>query len=304
LPSASLREQRLMSHRAAMLLTILAFALYSTMDALAKLLSQRYPLPMIVGGMALFAMLPIAAATLYTGGPRVLKTRRPAMHAIRTVLVCSNVTCSFFAYRYLPLSDAYAVAFSAPLFLTLAGALFLGETVGWRRWSAVAVGFAGVLIALRPGPGMFSAGALAMLGAAVGYSISTVMTRHLRRTETREATMFYGMSGPIVMGAIWSAFVWVPLQLADLPLLAACGLLNGLGQLCFITALRNAPAGLLAPFQYTQMLWGVLFGFALFGNLPDAPVLLGGAIVICSGLYILHRETVRGRVLAQENAPL
>jgi drug/metabolite transporter (DMT)-like permease len=281
---------------APLLFAVAAFALYSSMDATAKLLSLHYPLPMILAGTTGFALLPIGWMAKRNGGWPALRTRRPMLHATRAVLVLLNIGCAFTSYRLLPLADAYAIAFSAPFFLTIGSTLFLGEPVGWRRWCAIVVGFAGVLIALKPGEEALGVGALAAIGSALSYSAQALVMRYMRRSETRESTIFYPSLFIFSVTGVAAGESWLSLRAVDVPLFALCGTLNGAAQICFATALRGAPAASVAPFQYTQMLWGTLFGLALFGDVPPQSVALGGAVVVGSGLYVLHRETMRGRV--------
>lgn len=281
-----------------LLFAVAAFALYSSADALAKLLAANYTLPVILAGVSGFALVPIGAAALRSGGVSSLRMRRKTLHAVRAVLVLFNISGAYTAYRLLPLADAYAIAFSAPFFITIGATLFLGEPVGWRRWSAIVVGFAGVLIALKPGEETLSYGALAILGATLTYSMSSLLLRHMRLTETREATTFYPSLFVTLAAGIAAGDAWFELRFADLPVLALAGLCNGTAQLCFTSALRAAPAASVAPFQYTQLLWGTIYGAALFGDVPGPSVLLGGTIVILSGLYIFHREAVRGLTAA------
>lgn len=278
-----------------LLIAVAAFALYSSQDATAKLLAQRYPLPMIVALNAGFALLPIGWLVLRNGGWSTLRTRRPVLHATRAVLVLLNVSFAFTAYRLLPLADAYAIAFSAPFFITIGSMLFLGEPVGWRRWGAIVVGFAGVLIALQPGKERLSFGALAAIGSALTYSTSSLLLRHMRLSDTRESMIFYPSLVVLLAGCIATGDSWRTLRGVDVPLFALCGFFNGFAQICFASAMRGAPAASVAPFQYTQILWGMLYGLALFGDVPAQSVLLGGIIVIGSGLYVLHREASRDR---------
>jgi drug/metabolite transporter (DMT)-like permease len=279
---------------APLLFAVAAFALYSTMDATAKALSMKYPLPIVLAGTTGFALFPVTWMALRSNGWAGLIPQRKKLHAMRAVLVLINISCAFTSYRLLPLADAYAIAFSAPFFITIGSTIFLGEPVGWRRWSAIVVGFIGVLIALKPGEETLSFGALAAIGSALSYSVSSLVLRYMRLTETRESTIFYPNLFILVVAGIAAGESWLSLRAADLPLFLLCGLLNGLAQLCFTTAVRNAPAASVAPFQYTQLLWGSFYGLILFGEVPAWSVLFGGTIVIASGLYVFHREAARG----------
>jgi drug/metabolite transporter (DMT)-like permease len=279
---------------APLLFAVAAFAFYSGSDATAKVLSRDYPLSMIIACVSGFALLPISWMVMRSGGVRVLRIQNKKLHVARAVLVLCNISCGFTSYRLLPLADAYAIAFSAPFFITIGSTLFLGEPVGWRRWSAIVVGFIGVLIALKPDESALSYGALAAVGSALSYSMSSLVLRHMRLSETRESTIFYPSLFVATVACIIAGESWLTMRTVDLPLFVLAGVLNGTAQLCFTIAIRNAPAASVAPFQYTQLLWGSLYGMALFGDVPGWSVLVGGAIVIGSGLYVFHREAVRG----------
>ena len=174
----------------------------------------------------------------------------------------------------------------------------LKEQVGWRRWSAVGVGFIGVLVMLRPGAGVIDIGAFAALGGALCYSINMLIARGMRGTEKPVSFAFYSTIISLGANAVLTTFVWVPPTWPDIGMHAAAGLISGCSVIALLTAFRLAPAAVVAPFQYTQMLWGVLAGYLIWGVVPDVWLGVGAAIVIASGLYILYRETVLGRGVA------
>lgn len=273
-----------------------AFALYSGMDTLVKWLTGGYTLPQIIFLNSLFALIPMTVIVLSRpGGVERLRTTRLPLHLLRGVFGLCSGTCAFFAYASMPLADAYAVAFSAPLFITALSVPLLKEQVGWRRWSAVAVGFAGILVMLRPGAGVISLGALAALGGALFYSCSVITVRFMGPRESSFAFALYSNLVCIAATGVLLPFVWVTPDWTDLGLFLGCGLLNGIAFLMMIVGYQRAPAAVVAPFQYTQMLWGMLAGYLVWGDLPDEAMLVGGSIVIASGLYILHREAFRRR---------
>jgi drug/metabolite transporter (DMT)-like permease len=193
----------------------------------------------------------------------------------------------------MPLADAYAIAFSAPLFITMLSVPLLREHVGWRRWTAVAIGFVGIIIMLRPGSGVIGLGSLAAMGGALGYATSVLLMRHMRRTETAAAQMVYPTMVSLLGTGGLMPWVWIPPTPVEWALLAAIGLFGGAAGICLVTAYRGAPATVVAPFQYTQILWGMGFGFMIWSQRPDRQMLLGAAVVISTGIYILHRETIR-----------
>jgi drug/metabolite transporter (DMT)-like permease len=198
----------------------------------------------------------------------------------------------------MPLADAYAFIFATPLLITVLSVPMLGETVRWRRWSAVLVGFAGVLIMLQPGGGSFDIAAGAALAAASASALSIILVRKLSTTETTASIAFYTNAAALVVMAFLLPIGFVPPTLADLALMALAGLAGGTALMFLIAGYRRAQAAVVAPFQYSQMLWGVLLGWLLWGDLPSTAVAIGATVVVASGLYILYREVVRaeGRV--------
>ncbi|MEE8272204.1 MAG: DMT family transporter [Alphaproteobacteria bacterium] len=275
----------------------LAILLLATMDSAIKWLSADYPTGQIVFFRAAFGLLPLAVLVAGSGGPAALKTRRPLAHLGRGLIGAGAAFCFFFAFSVMPLADAYAIAFAAPLFMTALGVPMLGERVGAHRWSAVVVGFVGVLIMLRPGTvgldGILGVGTAAAIAGTFLFAVAATLIRRLSRTESNAAIVFYGTGVMMAASAISLPFGFVPPTPADFVLLAAVGLLGGIGTIAMTAAFRAAPIAVLAPFEYTAMIWAVAFGYALWDDLPDGWIITGATIVVASGLYILHRETRR-----------
>jgi drug/metabolite transporter (DMT)-like permease len=273
----------------------LAFGLFSGMDALIKWLSAGYPVHQMVFSNGVLALLPVGIWAWRTGGLWQLRTRRLSLHVLRGLCGMIAAFLAFTAFSQMSLTGAYAIIFATPLLITALSVPVLGEQVGWRRWSAILAGFAGVLIMLRPGAETMSLGALAAVGAACASAFGALLVRKLSRTETTAAIAFYsnltillGMAPVLVVEHV------VP-GLQDALVMAAAGLLGGIALIALISAYRCAQAALVAPFQYTQMIWGTLFGLLLFGDLPDRAVVLGASVVAASGLFILYRESALGR---------
>jgi drug/metabolite transporter (DMT)-like permease len=273
----------------------LAFGLFSIMDALINWLSATYPVPQLVVFNALFALIPIALLIVRRGGLLQLRTGRLGLPLLRGALGMVGSFLAFYAYSRLPLADAYAIIFATPLLITALSVPILGEAVGWRRWSAVVVGFVGVLIMLRPGVAPIGAGSIAALGAACASACAILLVRKLSVTETTTSIAFYSsLTILVVMSALFGHGFVMP-GIFDLALMAASGLLGGSALLILIAAYRRSPAALVAPFQYSQMLWAIVLGALFWGDLPEAAMLLGASIVAASGLFILYRETALGR---------
>jgi drug/metabolite transporter (DMT)-like permease len=269
-------------------LALAAAALFVTMDSCVKLLTARYPILQIVAINAFLAAVLTGSVARWHKGPSALRSRRPWMQLLRGLGLLVIACLGFYAYAHLPLAEAYAILFSMPLIITgLAGPL-LGERVGWQRWTAVVVGFAGVLVILWPGPEGIQLAALAALGNAVLASFTLIVMRVMRE-ETPESFVVYG-NGTVAAGAAFVLpFVWTTPSLPDLALFLAAGAAASLASLCIAKAYQSAPASVVAPFQYTQLLYALVIGVVLFGNVPDARMLAGAARVIGCGLYILRQ---------------
>jgi drug/metabolite transporter (DMT)-like permease len=238
-------------------------------------------------------LVPLLVWVQRTGGWTQLKTQRLGWHLTRGIIGMLGAACSFYSYSRLPLADAYAIAFSAPLFITALSVPVLHEHVGWRRWTAVGVGFIGVLIMLNPRGAALNLGSISALGGAVGYAGSVMLLRHMRRTETAGAQMVYPTLVTVTCTGLLMCWVWVRPTPVEWLLLLGTGLFSGTAGICIVIAYRGASATVVAPFQYTQMLWGLGYGYLLWGQTASRQTLAGAAVVILTGVYILHRETVR-----------
>jgi drug/metabolite transporter (DMT)-like permease len=274
-----------------------AFALFTGMDTVVKLLSERWHTFQVLFFNAAFAMIPMSVLVARQGVAK-LRTREPQLHALRGLLSILGVSLTFYAYSRIPLADAYAILFAMPLIITALSMPLLREPVGWRRWCAVLVGFAGVLVMLRPGPGMMEAAAIAALLGAMMNALSVLLMRRMQATESSAAFGVYGNLASIVGAVFVLPFVWVTPTGTELLTSAVGGAVAGTAFLLLIAAYRRAPAAVIAPFQYSQMPYGLIVGYLLFGTVPEPMMLVGAVVVIGSGLYILHRETVLRRGLA------
>jgi drug/metabolite transporter (DMT)-like permease len=275
------------------LLMLAAVALFALMDAGLKTLSAHYP-PFQVAALRGLSSLPLVLAwALWTAGPRALLRVRWPLHLLRGALGIAMMASFVYALKWLPLSTAYSIFFVAPLLITALSVPFLGERVGPRRWTAIAIGLLGVLVVLRPsGQGMFTLAGLAVLVAATGYAISAITVRVLARTDSTQAITFW-LLGLMALGAGALALPdWVPLRGEHLWIVAAIGVAGALGQYTITEAFRLGEASLIAPLEYTALVWGLALDLALWGVLPDAATWAGAAIIIASGLYLLRRERV------------
>jgi drug/metabolite transporter (DMT)-like permease len=278
------------------LLMLGAVAVFSTMDALIKHLAAGYSPLQIIFFRNLFAFLPLLPVLARGDGLGLLRTRRLGSHFGRAAMGFGAMICFFTAFALMPLADVVAISLSAPIFVTAFSVPLLAERVGPRRWAAVLVGFLGVLVMVRPGgEGLVQPAALLPLGGAVLYALALIAMRKLGATERATTTVFYFTLACTALSALAQPFVWRTPDLGDFALLVCVGLLGGSAQLLMTQSLRLAPAALVAPFDYSALVFSIGYGFLFWGEVPDGMLLVGAAIVIASGLYILHRETLRRR---------
>ncbi|MGO1070231.1 DMT family transporter [Lysobacter sp. CA199] len=272
---------------------LVAVLMFSLMDALLKLLSEHYP-PFQVATLRGISSLPFVLvwAIASTGLKPLLKVRWP-LHLLRGVLGVGMMAAFVYGVNRLPLSTTYSIFFIAPLLITALSGPMLGEQVGPRRWVAIGIGLLGVVVLLRPsGEGMLSLAALAVLGASTAYAISAITVRLLARTDSTQAMMLWLMV-MITFGSgalAWSG--WVPLRGEDWWLILSLGVFGTVGQYAITEAFRLGEASLIAPLEYTALIWGVILDLSLWGVLPDSITWVGAAIIVASGLYLLRRERV------------
>ena len=268
---------------------------FSIVDATAKWLGQDYAPIQILFFRHLFGVIPIVFLVWRGGGVRALRTRRPLAHALRAGLLFTALLSFFTALRGLPLAEAIAVGFTSPLFVTALAGPLLGEAVGPRRWAAVVVGFVGALIMVRPGTEAFRPEALLVLLSALSFALAMLLTRRLSRTETDVAMVAYTSLIAGLASVPFLGFVWRTPATDDIGLFAVVGILGGIAAYLLVVAYRHAPAYVIAPFDYSGLIWSSILGWLLWREVPEPAVWIGAAIIVASGIYITHRETLRRR---------
>ena len=270
-----------------------AVALFALMDSLLKMLSAHYP-SMQVAALRGASSLPIVLAwAVATVGVRPLFRVRWSLHLLRGALGVMMMVSFVYALRSLPLSTTYSIFFVAPLMITALSVPFLGERVGPRRWIAIAIGLVGVLVVLRPtGAGVMSLAGLAVLLSALGYAVSAITVRILAKTDSVQSMMVWLLALMALGAGVMAAPEWVPVQRGDWWLIAALGVAGALGQYAITLAFKWGEASLIAPLEYTALVWGVCLDLAIWGVLPDNITWIGAAIIVASGLYLLRRERV------------
>ncbi|WP_341210958.1 DMT family transporter [uncultured Limimaricola sp.] len=277
------------------LFALASFAVFATHDTVIKLLGSGYsPVQLIFFSVTLAFPL---ALVMIIGDPEpgTLRPRHPWWVALRTAAGFLTATCAFYAFSALPLAQVYALIFATPLLITVLAIPVLGETVGLHRWGAVLVGLVGVLIVLRPGQTELSLGHLAALGVAIGGSTASIIVRKIGHEERPVVLLLYPMIANFVLMGAALAFVYKPMPISDFGLVAVIAALGWIGGRIMVAAYSTGEAVVVAPMQYSQIIWATLYGALFFDEFPDAPTIYGTGIIIASGLYIVLREGRGGR---------
>jgi drug/metabolite transporter (DMT)-like permease len=271
-----------------MSITFLCFAL---LDCGAKWLVKTVPVLEAVWLRFLFHAVFSTAISAPKFSSGVLRTRRPKLQLMRAMFMPVMTGLNFWALQYLQLAETGAIQFSVPIIIALIAAPMLGERMDRARWAAILVGFAGVLVIVRPGTQGFHPALVLSLLNAVLYALYNLVTRHLAAHDSPETTQFYSSVGATLVITPFALAAWQPLDSAlQWTILVLIGFAGGLGHYLLALAHRYAPASVLAPFLYQQIIWMILLGYVVFGDVPDATVIVGTVIVIASGGYLLYRE--------------
>ena len=269
-------------------------AMFSVNDALGKWLLVDYSVAELLLIRSAAALVLLAPFIRNSGVVGFTTAPRPALQVARVVLSALEVAMFFWAVSYLPLADAVTFYLAGPIYVTALSVVLLGETVGWRRWSAVLVGFVGVVLALRPSAASFTLPALIALGGSIFFAILMITTRMLR--ETSDTVLVSGQNvATLLFGAAFAPFGWVTPSFRDFMLLSLFGVLSMVALACVNRSLKLAPASVVVPYQYTMIVWAIMLGYAVFGDVPDLLTVAGAAIIIAAGLYIFWREQAQSR---------
>lgn len=268
-----------------------AVALFACLDTTAKYLNLQMSSLQIAWARYTSAfVLTLIVSNPFTH-PDLLKTKRPFQQIVRSVCLVASTALNFLALRWLQLDEALSIIFTFPFLVAIISGPMLGEWIGWRRWTAIGVGFGGVLLITRPGLGGMHPAVLISLAATILYAFYAVITRIVSRVDSNQTSLFYtNLVGAVVMLPI-IPFVWqTPSNWVIALMLLGTGVLGSLGHFCLISGHKLVPASVLSPFIYTQLIWVVIFGYVVFGHVPNSQTMTGAAIVIGSGLYLLYRE--------------
>lgn len=283
------------------LLALLAFALFSTHDVIVKLLGAYYAPFQIVFFSVMFGFPMVTLMMIGDTKAGTLRPNHPWWTALRTLATTLTGVSVFYAFTALPLAQVYAILFAAPLLITILSIPILGETVRLRRWVAVIIGLCGVLVVLRPGTTELGLGHLAALGGAIGSALASIIVRKIGREERDVVLLLFPLlANFVVMGGLLS-FVYKPMEMPHLGAIAVMAALAFVASALVIAAYKSGEAVIVAPMQYSQIIWATVFGALWFDETPDTATAIGAGIIIASGVYIVLRE---GRQDASDTTPV
>ena len=272
---------------------LMGTAILALNDAVLKWLTIDYHAGQIMFCRGIFISLPLGVLIWCSGGLSSLETENPKAHLLRALLVIMGTFLFITGLKYLPLTDAVAIAFAGPLFITALAQPLLKEKVGWRRWSAVLTGFLGILLIMRPGGSVIQWAALLPLAASFTGALRDLLTRHLTGKESSVALLCYTSIGVTAAGLATLPFTWTPVLVFDWLFFGLSGLLIGSAHFFMIETFRYGEAALVAPFKYSGVIWAGILGYLIWGDIPDLSTISGIGIVILAGFYILNRERVK-----------
>jgi drug/metabolite transporter (DMT)-like permease len=280
------------SATAGILLMLAGIFLFSVNDVLGTWLVATYTVWQVLLIRSLAALLVLAPFIWRAGWEPFRTAPKPGLQLARALFSTLEVAGFYWAVIWLSLADVMTFYLAAPIYVTAVSALVLNEKVGWRRWSAVIVGFIGVIIALRPATASWSAPALIALGGSIVFSFLMIVTRHLRGTD--DVVLVTGQTVmALIAGLLFAPFAWVAPTAIDAGLLALLGVVAMIAHVCVNRSLKIAPASVVVPYQYTLIIWAIVFGFFVFGDVPEIAMIVGAIIIIAAGIYIFVREQVR-----------
>lgn len=273
-------------------LMLLGMVMFTLNDVLGKWLVATYSAQQVMLVRSLAALLVLLPFFWRHGWQRIIRVERPRLQVLRALLAAVEATAFYFAVAYMPLADTMTYWLAAPIYIAALSPLMLGEHVGWRRWTAILIGFAGVVIALEPSAASFALPALIALGGSVAYSFAIIFSRSLRATPDT-TLVFWQMAAAVIVSLIGIAIHpanWTPVPPLDLGLLGLLGVVAMSAHMLVNRSLKLADAATVVPLQYTLLIWAVLFGWMFFGDVPRPAMMVGAGCIVASGLFIFFRE--------------
>ena len=278
--------------RLGVLLMLLGMVMFSLNDVLGKWLVATYSVGQLMLIRSIAALVVLAPFFWRVGFRRLVEVERPKLHLLRSFLFAFEASGFYFAVAYMPLADAMTYWLAAPIYVAAMSPLLLGEKVGWRRWTAIIVGFIGVVIALEPSKDTFTLPALIAIAGSLAFSLAMVLGRSLRATPDT-TLVFWQVAGAAIFSGIWclaDPSGWAPVRSVDFGLLSLLGIVAMSAHMLVNRSLKLADAATVVPLQYSLLLWAVLFGWMFFGDAPRPAMLVGAGFIVASGLFIFFRE--------------
>ncbi|WP_159953114.1 DMT family transporter [Rhizobium sp. 18065] len=276
--------------------------LFSLNDAMGKWLVASFSVGQVLVMRSLGSFVMLTPMIAKQGSDGLFRLERPSLQILRVVLTTADVALFYAAVAYLPLADVMTFYMAGPIYVAALSHFFLGETIGWRRWLAVVIGFIGVIIALRPSSAMLSWPAVFGLIGSLSFALTLILSRRLRQTSDVTLVTWQTVAA-LVAGAVLSIGSWNPMSGLDLAAMLALGIVAASAHMMITRSLKLAPASLLAPLQYSLLLWAIILGYLFFGDLPDTQVLVGSAVIVLAGLFIFHRKKVVSGIAPDDVAP-
>lgn len=274
-------------------LMIAAMAVFSAMDCTSKFLAASYHPVMVTWTRQVFQVLILTPIVLWSDPMRALRSAAPGQQFLRGLCLYGSTVCFISGLAHLPLAEASAIGFVSPMFTTALSIPLLGEKVGVRRWAAIFVGFAGVLIVIRPGTAAFDPAALYPVASASFWALALIVTRRMSHRDSPLTTLVYASVTGLAAASLPLPWYWTTPSAFALALMFAMGVLSLSGHFLLVRAFQLGSVSILAPFSYSQMVWATCAGYLVFDTLPDGWTWVGAAVVIASGVYVWHRERVR-----------
>lgn len=276
-------------------------AVFACLDTTAKYLGARMDPLQVAWARYTSAFFLTFLISNPVSHPKLIKAKRPVLQIVRGILLVSSTVLNFVALQWMQLDEVLSIIFTFPFIVAIASGPILGEWLGWRRWMAIAVGFGGVLLITRPGFGELNPGVLLSLTSVICYGLYAVITRVVSRVDSNQTSLFFNNAvGALVMLPV-IPFVWTtPANWQLALLLLGTGVLGSFGHFLLISGHKLAPAAVLSPFIYTQLIWVAILGYLVFGQVPSHWTMAGAAIVVSSGLYLLYRERQVGKSTTSE----
>jgi drug/metabolite transporter (DMT)-like permease len=274
------------------LFLIASTIVFSVADVITKQLASTLPPPEVAWMRYVTFALFIVPVVLIKGGPALFRSQRPGLQVVRGLGMVGSSIMFVQSLPHLPVADATAIFFVSPILIMALSVIFLGESVGWRRWTAAAVGLIGVMIVVRPGTGAFQPAAFLPILGAASWSVGAVVTRKITGDHTLTTLAYSASVGSVVLSALMP-FNWVTPNGTEIALGLCMGILFSIGHWFVVLAYRHGNASLIAPFSYVQLVWAGTLGYLVFGTLPDSWTITGACLIAVSGLYTAYRERVR-----------